>query len=189
MTGSAFSLYLDETKILEDSLFQSDKSLRKSEEDMLIMNNKLKLNTSNGPSKISNMEDTKEDRSDVIHCNALELHKVTIKKDAESHDFGFSVSDALLEKGVYVNMIRPEGPADQGGLKPFDRILQVNHIRTRDLDCCLTVPLLMEAGESLDLVISRNPLAAGETGLTDICNESTNSLLSFSEPMTNSVSL
>uniref|UniRef100_A0AAQ5WXN4 PDZ domain-containing protein n=1 Tax=Amphiprion ocellaris TaxID=80972 RepID=A0AAQ5WXN4_AMPOC len=84
---------------------------------------------------------------------------VTIRKDLESRDFGFSVSDGLLEKGVYVNMIRPEGPADQAGLKPFDRILQVNHVRTRDLDCCLTVPLIMEAGDSLDLVISRNPLA------------------------------
>lgn len=48
-----------------------------------------------------------------------------MRKDVESRDFGFSVSDGLLEKGVYVNMIRPEGPADQGGLKPFDRILQV----------------------------------------------------------------
>lgn len=50
---------------------------------------------------------------------------MTIRKDLESRDFGFSVSDGLLEKGVYVNMIRPDGPADQAGLKPFDRILQV----------------------------------------------------------------
>uniref|UniRef100_A0A8C6UEU3 Glutamate receptor interacting protein 2a n=1 Tax=Neogobius melanostomus TaxID=47308 RepID=A0A8C6UEU3_9GOBI len=148
-----------------------------------------KLTKSNGPSKISQMSDAKENGSDALSCNALELHKVTIRKDAESRDFGFSVSDALLEKGVYVNMIRPEGPADQGGLKPFDRILQVNRIRTRDLDCCLTVPLLMEAGESLDLVISRNPLALGDTGLTDISNDSTNSLFGFSEPRTKSISL
>lgn len=51
--------------------------------------------------------------------------QVTIRKDLESRDFGFSVSDALLEKGVYVNMIRPHGPAEQAGLKPFDRLLQV----------------------------------------------------------------
>uniref|UniRef100_A0A3Q2CX84 Glutamate receptor interacting protein 2a n=1 Tax=Cyprinodon variegatus TaxID=28743 RepID=A0A3Q2CX84_CYPVA len=85
--------------------------------------------------------------------------QVCLRKDPESHDFGFSVSDGLLEKGVYVNMIRPEGPAEEAGLKPFDRILQVNRVRTRDLDCCLTVPLIMEAGDCLDLVISRNPLA------------------------------
>lgn len=54
--------------------------------------------------------------------------KVSIRKDLESHDFGFSVSDGLLEKGVYVNMIRPDGPADQAGLKPFDRILQVQFV-------------------------------------------------------------
>lgn len=46
-------------------------------------------------------------------------------KDPESDDFGFSVSDGFLEKGVYVNMIRPDGPADRAGLKPYDRILQV----------------------------------------------------------------
>uniref|UniRef100_A0A673HPE3 Glutamate receptor-interacting protein 2-like n=1 Tax=Sinocyclocheilus rhinocerous TaxID=307959 RepID=A0A673HPE3_9TELE len=77
----------------------------------------------------------------------------------ESDDFGFSVSDGFLEKGVYVNMIRPEGPADRAGLKPYDRILQVNHVRTRDFDCCLAVPLITEAGDKLELVISRNPLA------------------------------
>ncbi len=46
-------------------------------------------------------------------------------KDPEIDDFGFSVSDGFLEKGVYVNMIRPDGPADRSGLKPYDRILQV----------------------------------------------------------------
>uniref|UniRef100_A0A8C0VIS6 Glutamate receptor interacting protein 2 n=1 Tax=Cyanistes caeruleus TaxID=156563 RepID=A0A8C0VIS6_CYACU len=80
-------------------------------------------------------------------------------KYPESEDFGFSLSDGLLEKGVYVNMVRPDGPADQCGLKPYDRVLQVNHIRTRDFDCCLAVPLISEAGDKLDLVISRNPLA------------------------------
>ncbi|XP_017575930.1 glutamate receptor-interacting protein 2a isoform X1 [Pygocentrus nattereri] len=89
---------------------------------------------------------------------ALELHKICLKKDADSRDFGFSVSDGLLEKGVYVNMIRPDGPADQAGLRPYDRILQVNHVRTRDFDCCLAVPLMAEAGDHLQLVISRNPL-------------------------------
>uniref|UniRef100_A0A8C8GX78 PDZ domain-containing protein n=1 Tax=Oncorhynchus tshawytscha TaxID=74940 RepID=A0A8C8GX78_ONCTS len=83
---------------------------------------------------------------------------VTVMKDPESDDFGFSVSDGFLEKGVYVNMIRPEGPADRAGLKPYDRILQVNHVRTRDFDCCLAVPLITEAGDKLELVISRNPL-------------------------------
>lgn len=41
------------------------------------------------------------------------------------NDFGFSVSDGLLEKGVYVHTVRPDGPAQRGGLQPFDRVLQV----------------------------------------------------------------
>uniref|UniRef100_A0A8C6MIB9 Glutamate receptor interacting protein 2 n=1 Tax=Nothobranchius furzeri TaxID=105023 RepID=A0A8C6MIB9_NOTFU len=93
--------------------------------------------------------------SDMFYCR----FKVTVIKDPESDDFGFSVSDGFLEKGVYVNMIRPDGPADRAGLKPFDRILQVNHVRTRDFDCCLAVPLITEAGDRLELVISRNPMA------------------------------
>ncbi|XP_073765837.1 glutamate receptor-interacting protein 2a isoform X2 [Danio rerio] len=104
---------------------------------------------------VNTPEDLKENSPSV----PLELHKICIQKDADSRDFGFSVSDGLLEKGVYVNMIRPDGPADQAGLRPYDRILQVNHARTRDFDCCLAVPLITEAGENLQLVISRNPLA------------------------------
>ncbi|TRY64952.1 hypothetical protein DNTS_024633 [Danionella cerebrum] len=74
-------------------------------------------------------EDLKENTSSM----PLELHKICIQKSSDSRDFGFSVSDGLLEKGV-------------------------NHARTRDLDCCLVVPLISEAGEHLQLVVSRNPL-------------------------------
>ncbi|XP_059327854.1 glutamate receptor-interacting protein 1 [Ammospiza nelsoni] len=94
----------------------------------------------------------------------VELHKVTLYKDSDGEDFGFSVSDGLLEKGVYVKNIRPAGPGDLGGLKPYDRLLQVNHVRTRDFDCCLVVPLIAESGNKLELVISRNPLAAQKGG-------------------------
>lgn len=51
--------------------------------------------------------------------------QVTLYKDSDMEDFGFSVSDGLLEKGVYVKNIRPAGPGDMGGLKPYDRLLQV----------------------------------------------------------------
>ncbi|XP_053171592.1 LOW QUALITY PROTEIN: glutamate receptor-interacting protein 2-like [Scomber japonicus] len=105
----------------------------------------------------------KEEMQGILSPTPLELHKVTVIKDPESDDFGFSVSDGFLEKGVYVNMIRPDGPADRAGLKPYDRILQVNHVRTRDFDCCLAVPLITEAGDRLELVISRNPLAINDT--------------------------
>uniref|UniRef100_A0A8C2K142 Glutamate receptor interacting protein 2b n=1 Tax=Cyprinus carpio TaxID=7962 RepID=A0A8C2K142_CYPCA len=121
-----------------------------------------------------------DSESNIFWCQALEdletcgqselLREIEVNRcddenifnhltDPESDDFGFSVSDGFLEKGVYVNMIRPEGPADRAGLKPYDRILQVNHVRTREFDCCLAVPLITEAGDKLELVISRNPLA------------------------------
>ncbi|XP_045144842.1 glutamate receptor-interacting protein 1 [Echinops telfairi] len=102
---------------------------------------------------------TKQDRKDVMSPTPVELHKVTLYKDSDMEDFGFSVADGLLEKGVYVKNIRLAGPGDLGGLKPYDRLLQVNHVRTRDFDCCLVVPLIAESGNKLDLVISRNPLA------------------------------
>lgn len=47
-------------------------------------------------------------------------------------DFGFSVADGLLEKGVYVKNIRPAGPGDLGGLKPYDRLLQVRPQRSSE---------------------------------------------------------
>ncbi|XP_019370232.1 PREDICTED: glutamate receptor-interacting protein 1 isoform X7 [Gavialis gangeticus] len=108
----------------------------------------------------------KQEMKEIMSPTPVELHKVTLFKDSDAEDFGFSVSDGLLEKGVYVKNIRPAGPGDLGGLKPYDRLLQVNHVRTRDFDCCLVVPLIAESGNKLELVISRNPLAA-QKGTSD----------------------
>ena len=55
-----------------------------------------------------------------------EMHHVTLYKDSVYDDYGFSVSDGLYEKGVYINRIRKGGPADIVGLlRPYDRIIQV----------------------------------------------------------------
>uniref|UniRef100_A0A4W3KA67 Glutamate receptor interacting protein 2 n=1 Tax=Callorhinchus milii TaxID=7868 RepID=A0A4W3KA67_CALMI len=97
--------------------------------------------------------------------------QIIIEKGSQNEDFGFSISDGLLEKGVYVNLIRPEGPADRNGLQPYDRILQVNHVRTRDFDCCLTVPLIAESGDKLEMVVSRNPLAMTSRAKSEDCEE------------------
>lgn len=87
----------------------------------------------------------------------LELYQVTLFKDPVYEDFGFSVSDGLYERGVYINRIRKGGPADLSTvLRPYDRILQVNETRTHDFDCCLTVPLIASAGEKLELTVARN---------------------------------
>lgn len=56
-----------------------------------------------------------------------EIYHVTLYKDSIYDDYGFSVSDGLYERGVYVNRIRKGGPADIVGLlKPYDRIIQVS---------------------------------------------------------------
>ncbi|ELW46968.1 Glutamate receptor-interacting protein 2, partial [Tupaia chinensis] len=62
---------------------------------------------------------------ELLRPAPLKMHKVTLHKDPVRNDFGFSVSDGLLEKGVYVHTVRPDGPAQRGGLQPFDRVLQV----------------------------------------------------------------
>ncbi|KAG1676716.1 Glutamate receptor-interacting protein 1 [Nymphon striatum] len=90
--------------------------------------------------------------------SAVEIHKVTLFKDSVYEDFGFSLSDGLYQRGVFVNRIRPGGPADLCGLlRPFDRLLQVNGTKTEDFDCCLTVPLIATSGDQIELVFSRNP--------------------------------
>lgn len=59
-----------------------------------------------------------------------EIYHVTLYKDSIYDDYGFSVSDGLYEKGVYVNRIRKGGPADIVGLlKPYDRIIQVRLVK------------------------------------------------------------
>ncbi|XP_052750796.1 glutamate receptor-interacting protein 1 isoform X2 [Galleria mellonella] len=84
------------------------------------------------------------------------IHHVILYKDAIYDDYGFSVSDGLYERGVYINRIRKGGPADIVGLlRPYDRILQVNGTRTVDYDCCLTVPLIASAGDRLEIVVQR----------------------------------
>ena len=49
-----------------------------------------------------------------------------LKRDPRILDFGFSISDRLYGTGVYVNKIRPNGPADlEGTLMPCMRIYRV----------------------------------------------------------------
>ncbi|KAI9545217.1 hypothetical protein NQZ68_038247, partial [Dissostichus eleginoides] len=54
----------------------------------------------------------------------LRHEELTLEKATDLEDFGFSVSDGMLDRGVYVNNIRPGGPAECGGLRAYDRILQ-----------------------------------------------------------------
>nr|XP_043872192.1 glutamate receptor-interacting protein 1 isoform X12 [Solea senegalensis] len=106
------------------------------------------------------MRKMRQEVNEILNQNPVELHKLTLEKATDLEDFGFSVSDGLLDRGVYINNIRPGGPAERGGLRAFDRILQINHVRTRDFDCCLVVPLIAESPNRLDLVISRSPTSS-----------------------------
>ncbi|XP_013790838.2 glutamate receptor-interacting protein 2-like, partial [Limulus polyphemus] len=86
----------------------------------------------------------------------VEIHRVTLFKDAVHDDFGFSVSEGLFDGGVYVNCVRPGGPADLSGLmKPLDRILQLNDTKVCHSDCSTVVPMIASAGEQLHLIITR----------------------------------
>lgn len=60
-------------------------------------------------------------------ANLCRTFHVTLYKDTVYDDYGFSLSDGLYERGVFINRIRSGGPADVVGLlKPFDRIMQVS---------------------------------------------------------------
>ncbi|XP_059181919.1 glutamate receptor-interacting protein 1 isoform X3 [Centropristis striata] len=120
------------------------------------------------------MRKMRQEVNDILNQSPVELHKLTLEKASDLEDFGFSVSDGMLDRGVYVNNIRPGGPAERGGLQTYDRILQINHVRTRDFDCCLVVPLIAESPNHLELVISRNP------------NSSTSLLVNHTDGITNS---
>ncbi|XP_014256866.1 glutamate receptor-interacting protein 2-like [Cimex lectularius] len=85
------------------------------------------------------------------------IFQVTLYKSLVFDDFGFSVSDGLYEKGVFINTIKPGSPADlANSLKPYDKIIKVNDIPTHDLDCCMTVPLMASAGKKLTLTVARH---------------------------------
>ncbi|XP_033223844.1 glutamate receptor-interacting protein 2-like [Belonocnema kinseyi] len=98
-----------------------------------------------------------QERSSSETRNQQVVH-VCLHKDPVYEDFGFSVSDGLYERGVYINRLRPGGPCD-GILRPYDRILRVNDSSTEDCDCCLAVPLIAAAGSRLDLTVAR-PLSS-----------------------------
>ncbi|KAF6198515.1 hypothetical protein GE061_008263 [Apolygus lucorum] len=84
------------------------------------------------------------------------IFQVTLFKSVAFDDFGFSVSDGLYEKGVFINTIKPGSPADLcNSIRPYDKIIQVNDVPTHDLDCCMTVPLMASAGKKLTLTVLR----------------------------------
>lgn len=58
------------------------------------------------------------------HCHQ---HRVRLVKTDYNPDFGFSISDSAYEPGIYIHQVKPGGPAEANGLKPYDRILLVSY--------------------------------------------------------------
>ena len=56
--------------------------------------------------------------------------RVRLVKTDYNPDFGFSISDSAYEPGIYIHKVKPGGPAEMNGLKPYDRILRASC-------CCL----------------------------------------------------
>ena len=54
-------------------------------------------------------------------------HRVRLIKNDPSSDFGFSISDSAYEPGIYIHQLKPGGPAEANGLRPYDRILRASY--------------------------------------------------------------
>ncbi|XP_032828405.2 glutamate receptor-interacting protein 1-like isoform X2 [Petromyzon marinus] len=106
------------------------------------------------PRNTQDRQPTREKTEDMSSAS-MQLHKLMLYKDRDGEDFGFSLSDGLLEKGVFVSAVRQAGPASIGGLQQYDRILQVNQVHTRNADCCLVVPLVAASDDCLQLLVGR----------------------------------
>jgi hypothetical protein len=73
----------------------------------------------------TNHHDTKYDNYGRFRSGS-ETVTLVLQRDKRVLDFGFSISDRLYGTGVYVNKIRPNGPAElEGTLIPCMRIYQV----------------------------------------------------------------
>ncbi|XP_077956900.1 glutamate receptor-interacting protein 1 isoform X11 [Gasterosteus aculeatus] len=158
MSGSSLSLNHDPTP-LRSTLGRQASFQERSNSKPQVTNRSSTL-PSDPQRRAFAMRKMRQEVNEILNQNPVELHKLTLEKLSDMEDFGFSVSDGMLDRGVYVNNIRPGGAAERGGLRAYDRILQINHVRTRDFDCCLVVPLIAESPNHLELVISRNPASS-----------------------------
>ena len=72
-------------------------------------------------------EKVKDHVKSIMAPAHMEMISVRLVKTGGETQFGFTVSDGLLEPGIYISQLRPGGPAElSGNLKPYDRIMQVS---------------------------------------------------------------
>eukprot|EP00063_Salmo_salar_P069028 XP_014043863.1 PREDICTED: glutamate receptor-interacting protein 1-like [Salmo salar] len=125
MSGSSLSLNHDPAPLRSHLGRQASFQERSAARPQYNQSSRSNTLPSDGGRKAFAMRKMKQEMNDVMSPTPVELHKVSLLKESDLEDFGFSVSDGLLEKGVYVNNILPGGPAEVGGLKSYDRLLQV----------------------------------------------------------------
>ncbi|XP_014680166.1 PREDICTED: LOW QUALITY PROTEIN: glutamate receptor-interacting protein 1-like, partial [Priapulus caudatus] len=146
------------TKVLEDLETCGNSRILRELEESIMKGSERRLAGAESPLERPGFRKINDAIHTMLSPAPVELHKVALYKDAAYDDFGFSVSDGLHARGVYVARTRAGGPAAASGIQPYDRLLQINATRTRDVDCCLAVPLIAASGDRIELVISRNPL-------------------------------
>lgn len=85
------------------------------------------LLTEKSPRAHPNFYDTKYDNcGTAVNRPKYDTVTLVLNRDKRVLDFGFSISDRLYGTGVYVNKIRPNGPAElEGTLIPCMRIYKV----------------------------------------------------------------
>ncbi|XP_075248734.1 glutamate receptor-interacting protein 2-like isoform X2 [Convolutriloba macropyga] len=85
-----------------------------------------------------------------------EVVRISLQKSAKFRDFGFSVSNGDERPGIFINSIRPGGLAQSCGLKPMDKVLQINDMKLPDnVVCENVVPLIANSGPRVDIVVER----------------------------------
>ena len=69
------------------------------------------------------------DLRSVATAGYRENIRAIVFRDIDTGSFGFSVSDGLNDKGVFIQSVKPDGPAARAGIHPYDKILQINNTR------------------------------------------------------------
>lgn len=145
-------------KIVENDKELSDVQISESEfGENSGMKTKAYLNRFNSQNDIEYVDacSTEDERSCTSSNDRVE---VTLDKDHRFGDFGFSISDSVNSKGIFVNKVRNSsiGPY----LKPYTQIYQINNIDTSNMECSQVYKLLSNEQSNKDrmrLVISKSP--------------------------------
>ena len=63
----------------------------------------------------------------------LDVIAITLTRRLPTDSFGFGLSDGIKESGIFISGIMPGGPAEDA-LQMYDKIIQVNKLRTHEPD-------------------------------------------------------